>query len=358
MALSVDIEKKLCGFTLRSKFSAGEETLAILGASGCGKSMTLKCIAGVEAPDRGRIVLDGRVLFDSEKKINVPARSRKTGYLFQNYALFPNMTVEQNIACGIRRSKKEKREIVEEKVAAFFLNGLEKQYPNQLSGGQQQRAALARMLAGGPRLILLDEPLSALDSFLKWQLEQEIIKVRKNFKGTILYVSHDRDEVYRLSDRIVAMENGEMQEPAEKKEFFANPQTLSAALLSGCKNTSRGKKTGEHSLFAMDWNISLATSEPVPDDLQYVGFRAHLFEAAESMDEENTVECEVASVLEDVFSMIVTARVKGGNPNHEPSYIRYELDKKKWEGLGSPENIYLKMPKDKLILISGYKKQP
>jgi molybdate transport system ATP-binding protein len=351
MALNVDIEKKLSGFCLKSKFTAGDETLAILGASGCGKSMTLKCIAGVETPDSGRIVLDGNVLFDSEKKINIPARLRKTGYLFQNYALFPNMSVEQNIACGIRKSKKEKIGIVKEKIAAFYLNGLEKQYPCQLSGGQQQRVALARMLASEPRLIMLDEPLSALDSFLKWELEQEILRVKKSFRGSILFVSHSRDEVYRLCDRVVAMENGKTQEPAVKEDFFENPQTLSAALLTGCKNVSRAKKSGEHSFFAADWNMPLTASKPVPDDLRYVGFRAHFFEVMENPGEENTVECEVTNVIEDVFSIIVMTQVKGGNPDNNRSYIRYELDKQKWDGLGNHDKLYLKMPKDKLIFI-------
>ena len=351
MALSVDIEKKLGGFNLVSRFNAGEETLAILGASGCGKSMTLKCIAGVETPDKGRIVLDDTVLFDSEKKINVPARLRKTGYLFQNYALFPNMTVEQNIACGIRKSKKEKAEIVKEKITAFYLNDLEKQYPCQLSGGQQQRVAIARLLASEPRLIMFDEPLSALDSFLKWELEQEILRVKENFHGSILFVSHSRDEVYRLCDRIVAMDHGKTQDTAGKKDFFTNPQSLTAAMLSGCKNISRAKKTGEYSLFMTDWNTLLITATPIPDDLQYVGFRAHFFEVVESLDEENTVECIVTRVIEDVFSIIVMTQVKGGNPENSRSYIRYELDKDKWESLGNPKRLYLRMPKEKLILL-------
>ena len=351
MALSVDIEKDLGGFHLKSKFSAGNETLAILGASGCGKSMTLKCIAGVEIPDRGRIVLDGNVLFDSEKKINVPARLRKTGHLFQNYALFPNMTVKQNIACGIHKPQKGKDEIVKEKLSAFYLNGLENQSPGQLSGGQQQRTALARMLAGEPRLIMLDEPLSALDSFLKWKLEQEILKVKEGFDGSILFVSHSRDEVYRLCDRVVAMENGATQEAADKNEFFTNPQTFSAALLSGCKNISHAEKTGPHSIFAADWRIPLTASRPVPDDVRYVGFRAHFFEVAENAEGANIVECRVVGVLEDIFSIIVTAQVRGGNPDNSSACIRYELSKEKWESLYNPQKLFLKMPEDKLILL-------
>lgn len=351
MALSVDIEKNLGDFHLKSKFSAGSETLALLGASGCGKSMTLKCISGVETPDRGRIVLDDRVLFDSEKKINVPARLRKIGYLFQNYALFPNMTVEQNIACGIRKKHKEKNEIVKTKISSFYLEGLEEKYPFQLSGGQQQRVALARMLASEPQLLMFDEPFSALDSFLKWKLEQEILRVKQDFHGSILFVSHNRDEAYRLCDRIVAMESGTTQEPAEKKEFFTNPQTLSAALLSGCKNISHAEKAGSHRIFASDWNIFLSTSNPVPDDVRYVGFRAHFFKKAESNDDENIIECNVSNVLEDVFSMIVMALVEGGNPNISYSYIRYELSKEAWANLKSPEKLYLQLPKDKLILL-------
>ena len=146
MSLYVDIEKRLGGFHLRVRFQTENEATALLGASGCGKSMTLKCIAGIVTPDRGRIVLNDRILFDSDKKINLPPQQRKLGYLFQNYALFPNMTVEKNILCGIRsRDKREKAAVLEDALRRFRLEGLEKRYPAQLSGGQQQRVALARI---------------------------------------------------------------------------------------------------------------------------------------------------------------------------------------------------------------------
>ena len=149
MALHVDIEKTLGSFHLKVKFEAGNHVLALLGASGCGKSMTLKCIAGIETPDRGRIVLDGTTLFDSEERVNLPPQRRRVGYLFQQYALFPNMTVAQNIACGVRE-KKDARAQVEEMIWAMHLEGLEHKKPHQLSGGQQQRAALARILVNAP----------------------------------------------------------------------------------------------------------------------------------------------------------------------------------------------------------------
>lgn len=349
MALIVDIEKRLGSFHLKSRFEAGNETLAILGASGCGKSMTLKCIAGIETPDSGKIVLDGRVLYDSKKNINLPARKRGVGYLFQEYALFPNMTVEGNIACGIPKDK-DKTSVVKEKISMFYLEGLEKLYPSQLSGGQQQRVALARMLASGPELIMLDEPFSALDSFLKWQLEQEILSLKENFPGSILFVSHNRDEVYRLCDRVVVMEDGGTQETLHKQELFANPGTLSAALLSGCKNISSASKTGDHSLFALDWNIELKSLAPVPDDLKFVGFRAHFFETAVGPDE-NTVECEVTRVVEDMFSTIIMAKVKGGASDNSRAYLRYELAREKWEKLANPKRLLLSMPKSHLILM-------
>ena len=192
MSLYVDIEKRLGAFRLKSKFEVADETLALLGASGCGKSMTLKCIAGIVTPDRGRIVLNGRVLFDSEKKIDLTPQQRRVGYLFQQYALFPNMTVEQNILCGIRAgSRSEKRSLAAEKLRMFRLEGLEKKYPAQLSGGQQQRVALARILCSEPQAILLDEPFSALDSYLKWNLELELSDLLAGFHGPILWVSHE-----------------------------------------------------------------------------------------------------------------------------------------------------------------------
>ena len=208
MSLSVDIEKKLGAFHLRSQFEAPDETMALLGASGCGKSMTLKCIAGIVTPDRGRIVLGGRVLFDSEKKINLPPQQRRVGYLFQQYALFPNMSVEQNILCGIRSGDKaEKRRVLAEKIRMFRLEGLEKKHPAQLSSGQQQRVAIARALATKPAILLADEPTGNLDS----RTSQDVLSLMKvtgrKFSQTMVMITHN-EEIAQLSDRIVRIEDG------------------------------------------------------------------------------------------------------------------------------------------------------
>ncbi|MBP2632027.1 MAG: ABC-type sulfate/molybdate transport system, ATPase component [Firmicutes bacterium] len=248
MSIYVDIKKSLGRFSLDVQVEAENEILGLLGASGCGKSMTLKCIAGIVKPDYGKIVVNDRVLFDSEKKINLTPQERKTGYLFQNYALFPHMTVEENIAVGIRRPKSEQEKIVKEKIATFYLDGLEKRYPGQISGGQQQRVALARIFASEPDIIMLDEPFSALDNHLKWQMELETMKVLENYKGTILFVSHSRDEVYRLCDRTAVISDGKLEVVCDKKEMFNSPKTLAASRLTGCKNHSRAEKIGDYQM--------------------------------------------------------------------------------------------------------------
>ena len=174
MSLSVHIRKKIGDFCLQSDFEAGEEVLALLGPSGCGKSLTLKCIAGIERPDEGTITLSGRVLFDSSARVNLPPQMRRVGYMFQNYALFPNMTVRKNVLAGM--GKRPNPSLADPFLEQFCIADLADRYPHQLSEGQKQRTAMARIVAQAPDVILLDEPFSAMDSVLKWQLEQEMAR--------------------------------------------------------------------------------------------------------------------------------------------------------------------------------------
>ncbi|MEF9926150.1 MAG: ATP-binding cassette domain-containing protein, partial [Raoultibacter sp.] len=177
MSLDVAIKKKFKSFTLDVAFEAGNETLGFLGASGCGKSLTMRCIAGIETPDEGHIIVNDTVFFDAEKHIDLSPQQRKTALLFQNYMLFPNLTVEQNVAAGIGKAvpKAQRAEITRAELKRFSLEGFGSRYPAQLSGGQQQRVALARMLAARPGILMLDEPFSALDSHLKSVLEQNLV---------------------------------------------------------------------------------------------------------------------------------------------------------------------------------------
>ncbi len=263
MSLRVEIEKRLGNFTLQAEFETREQTLALLGASGCGKSVTLKCIAGIMTPDKGRIELDGEVLFDAEKGINLPPQKRRVGYLFQQYALFPNMTVVQNIRCGIRARGAERERLVREQMRRFQLEGLEKSYPAQLSGGQQQRVALARILAGEPKAILLDEPFSALDSYLKWSLEAELTQMLANFTGPLVWVSHDLGECWRNCRTVCVLEQGRTGPVTDLETLVHRPATVEQARLAGCRNIYPVRLT-PGGLRVPGWEASL----PLPDSAE------------------------------------------------------------------------------------------
>ena len=237
--LKVNIQKELKEFDLDVNFELKKRHLGILGPSGCGKSMTLKSIAGIVDPDKGVVSLttdEEHVYFDSNKKINLKPQKRNVGYLFQNYALFPNMTVEENIAVGLSKGHDEKT--VSEMIKRFHLEGLEKRYPRQLSGGQQQRVALARILAYNPDVILLDEPFSAMDTFLKEQLRIELVNSLKDFDGFSILVTHNRDEAFQFCDELIVLDEGKIIAKGDTHEVFENPRKVQVARLTGCKNIS------------------------------------------------------------------------------------------------------------------------
>lgn len=331
MSLFLDIEKKLPGFHLRVKLEAENETMALLGASGSGKTLTLKCIAGIERPDRGRIVIDGVTVFDSEKRINLPPQKRKTGLLFQNYALFPHMTVLENLR-AVAKEEEHARQILEQ----FGLTGLADHYPHQLSGGEQQRTALARLLVSRPRILLLDEPFSALDSHLRFQMEAHLRQVIGEFGGTVLLVSHDRDEAFRLSDKIAILSHGTLQTSGCKHEVFANPVTCSGARLTGCKNISAVKASPDGSILASDWGVELKGIKAA----DAVGIRMHDVRPGEG---ENSFLCRVTEVIENPFSVTVMLQATEGS-----TPIGMELPKEQWEAV-KVDRLQVCLPTEKLL---------
>ena len=215
---------------------------------------------------------------------------------------------------------------------AFRLEGLENNRPSQLSGGQQQRCALARILVGQPELVLLDEPFSALDAYLKWQVELELSDILKNLSCGTLFVTHNRDEVYRLCDTVCVLNKGKSDPKETVKELFRAPVTMGAALISGCKNISPAKVQPDGTLLCKDWGVSLKTALNVPENTAYVGVRAHYFTTEGT---ENAIPCTVERVVENPFSTVVMLQTTGAGR------LRWELDKAVWETLSGTEKLTL-----------------
>ena len=298
MSLYVDIEKDLGSFKLKVKFEQEDGIVGLLGQSGCGKSMTLRCIAGIVKPDKGKIISNGKVFFDSEKKINLTPQQRNIGFLFQNYALFPHMSVKQNIQLGIEKlSKEEKDEITKKYLKKFRLEGFEDRYPWQLSGGQQQRIALARALCLNPDILILDEPFSALDYHLRSNMENELCEILKDFDGNVLFVTHDISEAYRISDDIIVFDNGLSLPKRTKNELFVHPSCMTEAVITGCKNISSCDIINTNTVFAKDWGFNCKIEKGVNENSKHIGIRAHHME-----DGENIFEMTVVKVIENSFT--------------------------------------------------------
>jgi molybdate transport system ATP-binding protein len=349
--LVCDITKKLRGFSLDVNIKAKSGVTALMGASGCGKSMTLRCIAGISRPDRGRIELNGVALFDSEKGINLPPQKRNTGFLFQDYALFPNMTVRQNIMTGAKKKSRDERMAIAKNMAdTFHIPKHLDKYPHELSGGQKQRCAIARIMAGSPDILMLDEPFAALDSHLRWKLETELAALLKQFGKPVLYVSHNRDEVYRLCDDVIVMNNGICDAVGDKRAVFKNPKTVEAARITGCKNIAATIAYGGR-IIIPDWGIELNRGSTLDDvygnvyddvyddardhpqyDPYHIGIRAnHIVPKSMVKDADIAASFtfEIVDEIEDTFTYILNVRKRG--TNFIP--IRWEMPKKDREAL-------------------------
>lgn len=239
--LDVRLVKRLPGFSLDVAWTAGEGVAALFGPSGAGKTLTLQCLAGLLEPDAGRIVVDGRVLFDAEARIDLPPQRRQIGYVFQGYALFPHLSVAENIGFGLRdRARAEGRRRTADVIARMGLEGLEARRPHELSGGQRQRVALGRALAPDPALLLLDEPLSALDATLRQSLRDDLRRILTEWGTTAVLVTHDFTEAYRLGDRIVVYEAGRVIQTAPRGELLWQPASERVAGIVGIRNVLHG----------------------------------------------------------------------------------------------------------------------
>ncbi len=344
MALVVDIEKQLDLFPLQIQFEAKDGMLALLGASGCGKSMTLQCIAGIQKPDKGYIALDGRVLFDSKKNIHLPPQQRRVGFLLQQGALFPNFTVRQNIACGVR-DKGRRKAVTDALLQQVHLEGVADKYPGAISGGEQQRAALARVLANEPELLLLDEPFSALDTHLRFQLEQLVRESVRQLNRPAVLVSHNRDEAFRLADRLAVLYRGHLETIGEKHAVFRDPKTVNGARLTGCKNISPAEILDRHHIHALDWGLDLEVTGDLTG-ITHVGIRMHdVHPVPDGADGPNTFHCKAVEEVENPFSITLFLRPEQCTTEKT---IGMELPKDQWS---SKPACRIQLPPEAILLL-------
>lgn len=320
MSLVVKIKKKFESFSLDVDFTINSKNASLLGASGSGKSLTMKCIAGLIKPDSGYIELNGRVLFDSENKINIPPQNRKVGYMFQNYKLFPNMNVEKNILMALNhvKDKKAKADLIDKYLNMFNIKHLENKYPDQLSGGEAQRVALARIIASEPEILLFDEPFSALDEFNRSKVMMETKKFIDEYSYQSILVTHNYDEAFILSQYTILLSNGNIIVHEEIKNIYENPKKVEVAILTGCQNYSKISRNND-SLLLEGWGIEV--KKEVKETTKFLALRDTSF----SFKGANKYPIKVEEILESSSSKIILFRFINQKEN-TPSII-YKIDK-------------------------------
>ncbi|MGI6487899.1 MAG: ABC transporter ATP-binding protein [Syntrophomonadaceae bacterium] len=355
--LEIDIKRVLPGFSLEVEFSMEREIVAILGPSGCGKTMTLKCIAGLMQPDEGRITLDGKVFFDSERGINLPSQERRVGFVLQNYALFPNMTVYKNVAFGMRhRPDEEIHERIMELMYMMRLSGLEHRYPRQLSAGQQQRVALARSLAFEPEVLLLDEPFSALDTVGRRKLEEELQDIRQFYDGYVLFVTHNLAEAYKLSSKIAVYEAGSILQYGDKQQVVDTPCCRTVAHLTGAGNLMDGLVTDVKRNIVKVWipgleqhfrlikknGINLCKGQEVT-----IGIRPEYIRMTDEVTE-NSFKARVTKAIEEVS--VYTYRFSGSNQDNHAFHLEASISKGMAPGLSVGQSCCLYLSPERLFV--------
>lgn len=329
MELKLEIKKKLPSFTLDLKFQSSSKAIGIIGESGSGKTLTLKVLSGLVEPDHGFVSLGSSSFYDSNRNIFLPPEKREIGYMFQSYALFPHMTAYENVEFVIKAG--EKRDKVKDLLQAVYLWDRKDHYPSELSGGQKQRLALARILATSPRLILLDEPFSALDKKLRWKMELEIISLIKDFNIPLILVSHDSEEIYRIGEEVLVLKDGKIVDQGPKERVFKNPSSQFSASLLGYENISPLKNI-DGKVFLEDYGISLDLS---PLEKGKIGFKAK--DISISKGEEGSDPMKISQIIQGLDSTTLILRkdknfkgliVSTETPRafKEGEYVRIALD--------------------------------
>jgi molybdate transport system permease protein len=364
-ALEIDLEKRLERFTLKVRLGAGlvsgRGAVGILGASGAGKSMTLRLIAGVAEPDRGRIVLNGRVLYDSATGKDVPSARRRIGIVFQDYALFPHMTVEENVGFGLSALTAEERQrVVARHLERMHIAELAERTPGEISGGQRQRVAIARCMAMEPDALLLDEPFAALDPHLRRKTEEQLRETLAEYTGAVLFVTHDMEEAFRFCSELVVLDGGRVIASGPRQELFERPRTVVAARLTGCKNIVAARRVGVDRIAVDAWQCELRTKCAVPDGLTHVGVRSHQIAFVEDADNapgaagENTFPCWLMGTSEAPHEMTLYLRLHAPAQGDGPAHVQVDLPKDAWRALRDrPQPWLVRIDAARLLLLEG-----
>lgn len=333
-SLDLDVAKTLEQFELKVRFRAGSEAVGLLGASGAGKSMTLRMIAGIVTPDRGRIVLSSRVLFDRSAGINIPAAQRKIGVVFQDYALFPNMTVAENVGFGLSAlTASERQARIQKQLDRMHIADLANRNPSEISGGQRQRVAIARCMAIEPDALLFDEPFAALDPHLRRQMEEQLRATLAGYDGVVIFVTHDMEEAFRFCTDLLVLDSGRVIASGPKHKIFERPQTVATARLTGCKNIAGARRIGVDRIAVDAWNCELRTLAPGPEALTHVGIRSHQLLFQPSADEENTFPCWLVTTSEAPHEMTLYLALHAAPHPGEPHHLQADVPKELWRSL-------------------------
>jgi molybdate transport system permease protein len=351
----IHVEKALDNFSLRVAFRTGRGAVGLLGASGAGKSITLRMIAGIVAPDRGRIVLSDRVLYDSASGLNLSSARRRIGVVFQDYALFPNMTVAGNVGFGlIALAERERQARVQRQLELMHIAELAGRYPKEISGGQRQRVAIARCMAIEPDALLLDEPFAALDPHLRRQMEEQLRETLAGYRGAVIFVTHDMEEAFRFCSDLLVLDRGRVIASGPKHELFERPQTVVAAQLTGCKNIVAARRISANRIAVDSWNCELQTAIQVPDAVTHVGIRSHQIAFTPADNEENAFPCWLVNTSEAPHEMTIYLRLQVAPRTGEPTHLQADVPKDVWRALSvEPQPWRVKLDPARLLLLHG-----
>ena len=353
--LSFNLEKTLDKFNLQINLRADRGAVGLLGPSGSGKSLTLRMIAGVATPDNGQILLNGRILYDRATQTNVPSARRKIGVVFQDYALFPHMTVAQNIGFGLSASPTpERQQKVEMQLALMRISELADRYPGEISGGQRQWVALARCMAIQPDALLLDEPFAALDPHLRRQMEEQLRETLADYNGVVVFVTHDMEEAFRFCSELVVLDGGRVIASGPKHQLFESPRTVAAARLTGCKNIVPASVAEDGRISVPAWDCRLDASLPVTDTVTHIGYRSHQLTFPEQTADQNTFSCWLVGTSEAPHEMTLYLRLHSRPQKNEQPHMQADVPKETWRALAvRPQPWRVRLDPARLLLLEG-----